>query len=175
MQNEYYHEIQKLRQKWIVIIAVFPAILAIVVYFYGFYVQLIKGIPFGENSMSDTGLLLTGIFIIIISVLIPVLIFTANLDIRILNDSLYFRYFPFIRKYRKINFLNIASYNAIEYRPIRDFGGWGIRYSMKTKRICYNVSGHHGVEVTLNDGKVIVFGTQQPQQFVEALKKASGK
>ncbi len=170
-----FEEKQKIRQKWLIGIVFFSSFVMIAVFGYGIYQQIILGIPFGNKPASDTFLLLVGGLILLVSVGIPVLLLKAVLETKIYDDGIYFRYVPFIMKYRKINMLSVQSYEIKKYRPIRDFGGWGIRFSFKGKNIVYNVSGDMGLELVLQTGKIIILGTQKPDEIGNALRKALGR
>lgn len=59
------------------------------------------------------------------------------------------------------------SVESVIYNPIGDWGGWGIRYNSRGR--AYNMYGNEGVEVTLKNGKVILFGTQRPDELYNAI------
>ncbi|MDI6783925.1 MAG: DUF6141 family protein, partial [bacterium] len=82
------------------------------------------------------------------------------------EDGIYIRFEPFVRK--KILFSEMKQYTARTYRPIREYGGWGIRYGWKGT--AYNVSGNRGVQLELNNGKRILIGSQRPEELVRAIK-----
>ena len=62
----------------------------------------------------------------------------------------------------------IRSYEAITYSPLREYGGWGIRYGWNGK--AYNVSGNQGIQLELSEGRRVLIGTQNPPQFLAALQ-----
>ena len=64
----------------------------------------------------------------------------------------------------------IESFKAMEYSPLKEYGGWGIRYGFKGK--AYNVSGNKGVKIFLKNGSNIMFGSQKHQELAKALKMA---
>ena len=62
-------------------------------------------------------------------------------------------------------------FKAVTYNPIMDCGGWGIRwYGARGK--AYNVSGNRGVKMELNNGDLILFGSQRAEEFALALEKS---
>jgi hypothetical protein len=65
----------------------------------------------------------------------------------------------------------VKSHEVITYSPLRDYGGWGIRYGSKGK--AYNVSGNRGVRLELSNGKRLLFGSQRPEELSEAVAAAS--
>ena len=69
---------------------------------------------------------------------------------------------------REMPFGSVASAEAVTYRPIRDFGGWGIRRSWSGDR-CYNVKGDQAVKLVMTDGQAIFVGSQQPHELHSAI------
>lgn len=57
------------------------------------------------------------------------------------------------------------------YSPLKEYGGWGIRYGSNGK--AYNVSGNQGVQLEFRDGKRLLVGSQLPLELLNALR-ASG-
>lgn len=62
---------------------------------------------------------------------------------------------------------DIATYEARQYRPLLEFGGWGIRWGLGGK--AYTVSGNQGVQLTLKGSKRLLIGSGQPRQLITAL------
>ncbi len=56
------------------------------------------------------------------------------------------------------------------YRPIRDYGGWGWRFSRQGQ--AYNARGNRGVQLELIDGRRILIGSQNPEELLRALHAA---
>jgi hypothetical protein len=63
------------------------------------------------------------------------------------SDGIYIRYIPFHFNFRKIEFAELRRAQARKYRPILEYGGWGIRGAGFNR--AYNVSGSHGVQVII--------------------------
>ncbi len=55
------------------------------------------------------------------------------------------------------------------YRPIREFGGWGIRYGGGGRK-AYTVRGDCGVEFRLTSGRKVLFGSARPEEFAAAVR-----
>ena len=85
------------------------------------------------------------------------------------KEGIYLRFIPFHFKWVKIDYTDIKQFESIKYNPMRDYGGWGIKWGPKGK--AYNISGNLGVKLMLNDGKRIMIGSQRPDQMVEAISK----
>ena len=120
---------------------------------------------FREEGIS-TGILL---WIIIPMFGINGLLYFAKLVTEVREEGIYLRFIPFHFKWVKIDYTNIEQYESIKYNPMRDYGGWGIKWGREGK--AYNISGNLGVKLMLNDGKRIMIGSQRPDQMVEAISK----
>lgn len=57
-----------------------------------------------------------------------------------------------------------------QYRPILDYGGWGIRWA-PGKGWAYTVRGNLGVQLELSDGKRLLVGSQSPEGLVLMISK----
>lgn len=68
-----------------------------------------------------------------------------------------------------IPFSKIKYYKIREYRPIIEYGGWGIRFNKSGK--AYTVCGTTGLQISLLNGKEILIGTQKPDPILESLNK----
>tara|TARA_Y100000741_G_C18167871_1_gene523921 strand:- start:407 stop:883 length:477 start_codon:yes stop_codon:yes gene_type:complete len=68
-----------------------------------------------------------------------------------------------------IPFSKIKYYKIREYRPIIEYGGWGIRFNKSGK--AYTVCGTTGLQISLLNGKEILIGTQRPDPLLESLNK----
>ena len=77
--------------------------------------------------------------------------------------------FPFHFKKHLIKLDEIEKIEALQYKPLGDYGGWGIRYGFKGK--AYNVSGNKRVKVHLKNKKNILFGSQKHNELAQTLKK----
>ena len=108
-----------------------------------------------------------GIFYLLLGGLLLFIYFTGRLTTEIRPDGVHVRWFPFHRNFIHFPAQTLRSYEAITYRPIRDYGGWGIRHRMRGK--AYNVSGNRGVQLEFTDGKRLMIGSKKPEQMVEAI------
>ena len=82
------------------------------------------------------------------------------------GDSIHIKFSPFTTQI--IPFSEIIKYEIRQYRPIIEYGGWGIRFNRSGK--AYTVSGNIGIQIQLSVGKGILIGTQQPNEFLQAMK-----
>jgi len=156
-----FQEIQHFRQPWIWVLIGGIAGIA----WYSFIRQIILGDPFGSNPASDAGvIIILGIF----GIIFPVWFLVMKLEIQISSTSLRFRMFPLHVKWREVPFGSVAGVMAVIYRPLREYGGWGIRIGRKG--MAYNVSGDRGVQVTLKSGKSFLLGSQRAEELELVLR-----
>lgn len=154
-----FREVQTFRQPWLLaVLAATAAPMWLIA-----AQQLILREPVGERPAPDSAVfLLWAVF----GVGFPLFFSYLGLITEVRGDELRLRFRPLPA--RRIPWSSISSAEAITYRPLRDFGGWGIRYGRGGRR-AYNVSGNRGVELTLTDGKRIVIGSRRPDELQAAI------
>jgi hypothetical protein len=128
------------------------------------------GILSGKADPSSRYSLLGGI--IVIAVISSLLYFT-HLETRIDEAGITLRFFPFQRVYYYVKWSEIQSIQLRKYKPIREYGGWGIRFSF-TEGKAYTIKGDEGIQLVLNSGKKFLIGTQKTKElrnYLEEIKK----
>jgi len=164
-----YKEDQKFKEPAIWIGLIVSGLVVIGIFGFGFYRQIIQGKQFGDNPMSDNGLIITFTLVILLFLAILLLFGFANLTTEIDKRRVSFRFFPFHFKHHRISWDDIENFEVITYKPLRDYGGWGIRIGKKGK--AYNVSGDKGLQLQLKSGKSILIGTQKAVELSDFLSK----
>jgi len=162
----FYREVQRFRQPWLWLLIAAVSGVSI----WSFVQQIIMDKPFGQNPAPDVGVV---IIAVIFGLAFPSLFYAINLTTEVRSDGLYVRFFPFHLKFRRIAAESLTRYEVQTYRPIRDYGGWGIRYGRGGK--AYNVSGNCGVMLELSDGGRLLIGSQKPEELANAINLALGK
>ncbi len=143
-----FYEIQQFRQKWI------WTILLIVLF--------VLFLPIISGMVS----ILLGVILILTGFCFIWLFYSMKLITEIKGDSIHIKFSPFTTQI--IPFSEIIKYEIRQYRPIIEYGGWGIRFNRSGK--AYTVSGNIGIQIQLSAGKGILIGTQQPNEFLQAMK-----
>ncbi len=92
-----------------------------------------------------------------------------KLETEVRRDGLYVRYYPFHIQFKKFGADDLSEYYARKYRPIWEYGGWGIRCSFG-KGKAYNVSGNKGVQLVFKNGKRLLIGSQRVEELEEAIR-----
>lgn len=88
---------------------------------------------------------------------------------KIFLNGISIRITPFHFKEKFFLFEDIEKIYAREYKPILDFGGWGIRYGVKGK--AYNMSGNLGLQIIFKNGKHLLIGSQKPFEIETVIKR----
>ncbi len=96
---------------------------------------------------------------------------SLRMTVQVETDFLRIRFFPIWTK--TIPLTEIVQWEARRYRPIREYGGWGIRYSW-SKGWAYNVSGNQGVQLELANGQRILIGSQRAEELARAIEDGKG-
>ena len=79
--------------------------------------------------------------------------------------------FGFIKK--SISFESITKVEAVTYRPLAEFGGWGIRGMGKKK--AWTVRGNRAVRMEMKGEKVFYLGSDRPERIAEWVRSADRK
>jgi hypothetical protein len=99
-----------------------------------------------------------------------VFILLCHLDTIIKQDGIHVRFFPFHFSERFFAWHQLTKSYVRKYRPIGEFGGWGLRGIFRTKR-AWNVSGNMGIQLEMQDGAKLLIGTNKPDEAKEMLKR----
>jgi|SRR5690554_309086 len=160
-QKILFQETQRFKQWWIWLIH----ILILAVFFTGIYIQIINGEPFGDKPMSDLGLIISSVFML----LLVLLFLSFSLKTQITQSKIYFKFFPFHIKEREYLISDIQEMKVVKYSPIGEYGGWGIRGFGSDK--AFNVKGNMGLRILFKDGTKRLIGTQKPEELQKIIKE----
>jgi hypothetical protein len=149
MENSFI-ESQKVKQAWIIVLMITVTIFSIIN-----YVQM----PASFSSIAPLVIIFVANLILI----------ALKLNTRINKQGIYFQLFPFQFKYNEISWNDVLTIEVRKYKPIREYGGWGYRFSFKNGK-AYNISGNMGLQIVLKNGDKILIGTQKPDELMEFLK-----
>jgi hypothetical protein len=137
-----FREVQRFRQPWIWVLLGGIALLM-----------------FALGPISWVGLVVVGA--------VAGFVYSLRLRTEVRTDGVYVKMWPLHWSFRRILWADIERYEAKRYQPIREFGGWGIRWA--PGKIAYNVSGSQGVWIEQTDGRAVLVGTQRAEEFVTAI------
>jgi hypothetical protein len=158
-------EEQRFRQWWLWLIMAGPVGVA----WYGFWRQLVRGEPFGNNPAPDWAMWLVWLGA---GILLPWILYSVALRAEVRPNTVVIRFitplFPLFRKTIELD--RILSVEAVAYRPLREYGGWGIRRG--AKGWAYSVSGNRGVRLKMKEGAGVLIGSRQHEQLARAIEQA---
>ncbi|MDG3005071.1 hypothetical protein [Paludisphaera mucosa] len=73
---------------------------------------------------------------------------------------------------RTINLADVKSCEVVRYRPIADYGGWGVRRLADGDR-ALTARGDRGVRLVLADGSRLLIGSQRPEDLADVLARSA--
>ena len=142
--NLLFEENQKFTQWWLWLILLTPLFIT----------------AFTKNIYSYEGLIL---------ILISLFFYYLELRVKVSKNGVQYQFFPIHLNSYSIKLEEIEKIEAIKYKPLGDYGGWGIRYGFKGK--CYNIKCNLGVKVYLKKGSYILFGSQKYKTLEKVLSQ----
>jgi len=173
MQSERFHETQKFRQRWIWAVIIASIVPAILITGFGVWRQVLHGLPFGDRPSSDAGLIFGFALTLVVGLGVILLIAKSRLDVAVSDDEIFIRFRPFHLNGRHIAMRDVAEARMRVYRPILEYGGWGIR--MGFNGMAYNVSGNEGVQLVLANGSRVLIGSQRSRELEAAITSSRNR
>jgi len=161
-------EVQRFRQPWLLALLAVSTVVTVLPFLYGLVQQLVFGQPWGDHPLSDGALIATAIGTTLVVLAVDWLLLAARLHVEVSDRGLFLRFYPFHWKPKKIELADLLGVEAITYRPIREYGGWGLRRGRTGW--AYNVSGDRGVLLRYASGKTLLIGSQRASQLCEAIR-----
>lgn len=119
-----------------------------------------------DEKEGVVGLIIASI--VVIGVVI--LFYTSKLHVVIDRKAIYYRYPPFINSEKLIRKDDIQELSVRKYRAIREYGGWGYRFSLRSGR-ALTIAGDIGMQVVAKNGKKILIGTQKQELLERAIRQ----
>lgn len=154
-----FHEVQRIRQPWLI----FLVALCIAGAWFSFVSQILMDRPFGDRPAPDLMVWFVWLFF---GVAFPVFFFLVRMEVTVTSERILVRFFPLSRK--EFTTAEISKSYARIYHPIKEYGGWGIRWGPRSGR-AYNASGNRGVQLELVDGDRFLIGSQKPEELAAAI------
>ncbi len=165
-----FQEVQRFSQRWVWILLTLIMLALVAAFAYGLAKQLVFGAPWGDRPLSDSTLIIVGVAVTGFSGGMIYLFYSLRLITEVRKDGLYIRFHPLRGKV--IPFQRIKSCVSRTYKPLSEYGGWGIKYGRGGW--AYNVLGNRGVQLVLDNDKRVLIGSQRAEELEEALKSRCG-
>ncbi len=161
-----YREEQRFTQSWLLLLIAATTALLL----WAMYSQFVLDKPWGSNPAPDWVLLIIGL---VVGVGLPIWFTLLKLVVEVRSDGLWYKFGGLHRRWHHYRWDQIEHFYAREYKPIREYGGWGIRCGFSDK--AYNVKGKQGLQLVLVGGEKVLFGSQNPERLVSAIESVSGQ
>ena len=165
----YFEEEQKLDAWWVKLGVVLLLAVSLGPVYYGLIKQIVYGIPWGDKPMPNTGFIILGIVLTLVMAAVTFLILGSKLNTSVRHDGIHLSFFPFF-KARVIAKERIEKFEVRKYKPLMEYGGYGLRYSLRNGK-AYNMKGNTGLQLYLVDSKKLLIGTQRPDALRRAMEK----
>lgn len=149
----YFSETQKFKQWWIWLIFLLPLI------------AIVDSYP--NNGFDMDTLWGSGIGISIVA-LIALLLFSLKLKTEITDIGIGYKFNLFHTKMNVIKWEDISECFVREYKPLWEYGGWGLRYTIRNGK-AFNTMGNKGLQLVLKDRSKILIGTQRVEELKEVM------
>jgi hypothetical protein len=123
-----------------------------------------------QQKPEVVAIVLLILFGILLPIALAILMVVLRLETEIRSDGIYIRFFPLHIDYKRFAPKDLDECYARQYKPLREYGGWGIRYGLGGKGKAYNVSGNKGVQLIFKNGKKLLIGSQRADQLADAIR-----
>jgi len=171
MAKVFYKEEQKFGSRSLYLVMGTIYAIPITIFAIAFYYQFMLKQPWGHKPITDTGLLITALLIFAVLIISAILLFGSKLTVIITRETISFTFWPYFKKKISYSKSDIEKYEIREYKPIIEYGGWGVKQGKKGVGKAYNVRGNIGLQLYLKDGKRVLIGTERGDALLRAMNK----
>ena len=98
------------------------------------------------------------------------LIYFTKLKTEIDDEGIHITFSPYMLKKRSYLWEDIASGEIRKYKPLKEYGGWGIKFGLKSG-MSYTMRGNMGIQIVTKEGKKVLIGTQKSEEVAGILAK----
>lgn len=159
-----YREVQRARMWWAWLAMILLPLLA----WWAFVQQVLRGEPWGDDPAPD---LAVWVLFVVFGLGFPALfLFGLRLVTEVTARELRVRLVPFNFGWVRFPVDEIERFEARQYRPIREYLGWGIRWGPSGR--AYNLNGDRGVQLILNSGRRVLIGSERAEELEAAIGEA---
>ena len=154
-----FRETQMLAPGWL-----FPAMAAL------FSVIGLVAVLFFREPLRLEGFLETTLFLVA-PPLFVLLFRLVRMDTEIDEEGIHVRFAPFVRK--SFLFREIVNLHIRKYRPLVEYGGWGIKGWKRSNR-AYTLKGNQGLQLELANSDRVLIGTCKPEELGRLVARLGG-
>jgi hypothetical protein len=128
-----------------------------VFFMFTFISQIFFNRPVGDQPSSNGILILN--FVLLVALIY--LLIALSLNVKITKETIYYKFKPFHLKWQSIKKEEIDKIYVREYKPVLEYGGWGVKSKKNGKGFSFTMRGNKGIQIDLKSGKNILIGTQK--------------
>lgn len=161
-----FHESQKFNQTWLILLMISTTAITVG--------SLILAYP-KVSPDEMTTFLAVGIPTSILVIALTALMFITRLNTKVDDIGIHYGFWPFQKKLRTAAWHEIESCYVRQYSALREFGGWGYKYSLSGNGKVYNTRGNTGIQIVFKNKSKTLVGTQKPEEVRQILARFKNK
>jgi hypothetical protein len=175
MKRITYSEQQSFRQVlWIWCIIIPIAFLSSLSILYGFYQQIILGEAWGNEPMSNGGLITALVVVIVAQVLLIWVVASLKLIIEITPEEFRYKFFAYFTAWNVLTPGQIAEYSIEKYTFWKG-RGLGYRKDIFRKTVRMIIKPDYILTLKTKDGRTIMMSTENKGEIERAMHKLLSK
>jgi hypothetical protein len=175
MSKVLYTEQQRFTQvRWIWFLTVPIFLLTLIFMLQAMYQQLVLGQPWGNEPMSDPGLIALTLFVIFCHAVLFWILLSIRLEIEITELEFRYKFFSFLKRWNVLTRSDIATCSFLE-NTLRNAHGVGYHKNIFTKTVRMNITGEYLLVMNTVHGKTIILSTQNKEEMERAINKLMSK
>ncbi len=156
-----FREVQSIRQPRVwALLGILPAAFTLLLIW-----QVVLGHPAGPHPMPNANVTGWTIFLWLVWLRLITIKLATKVQAGKLSISL-----RGLWTVRRIALPDVARTEVVTYRPVEDYGGYGIRLTKRGR--AYIAHGDRGVRLIFGKGGRILIGSQQPEKLAQAIAAA---
>jgi hypothetical protein len=119
-----------------------------------------------DTTLPASGRLLIAAAVVVGAAAVKVLLGGLTVRLQETGILIHLGSTPVIR--RRVPFAEIVSATSVRYRPIIEFGGWGIRGTRR--RRAWTARGDQAVDLELTGGRTLLIGSDRPRRLEDRIR-----
>ncbi len=172
MMRTYFEEVQYFRDnRWLLVLVFAISAGALLPLLNGVYEQLGEGRAWGDKPMSDEGLIVFFVFILITVALMIIILLVMKLEVRIDQEGVRYRFVPIKNQWQLIRKDQISEYRLENKVKLFQTGRHGYHRNVFTKTRSFRIRGARHLYLKLHTGEKFLLGTQNLTGMEWAMKK----
>ena len=176
MATPYFEEVQRLRDnRWIIVLVIVVALGALLPLMIGIYTQIGQGIPWGDEPLSNNGLLGITLMVLFSMALMAFILLNLRLEVKIDEAGIHYRMYPVKSRWRLVNVSEISEYSFSDRFNFFEMAGIGHQRNLFRNYRSFRIAGGKHITVKFADGHRLMLGTQDITGMEWAMRKLMKK